>query len=89
VEASATLLLVNALASVIGPVAAATVTDHFGMASLFLYTATVHLGLAVFALARIRVAAAPMQREPFEPMPQQASPAALQFDPRRDRPELA
>jgi hypothetical protein len=46
----------------------------------------VHLGLAAFALARIRVAAPPMQREPFEPMPQQASPAALQFDPRRDRP---
>jgi MFS family permease len=89
VEASATLLLVNALASVVGPVGAATVTDHFGMRSLFLYTAAVHVGLAAFVLARIRMAAAPAQREPYEPMPQQASPTALELDPRRDQRELA
>jgi MFS family permease len=84
VEASATLLLINALASTVGPVIAAFVTDRFGMPTLFLYTAAVHVALAVFAVARIRMAGSPPHGEPFEPMPQQASPTALELDPRGD-----
>jgi len=87
VEASATLLLINAIASVAGPVIAATVTDRFGMPTLFLFTASVHLALAAFALGRIRMAASPPHRERYAPMPAQASPAALELDPRGDRPQ--
>ena len=82
VEASATLLLINAIASVIGPTLAATVTAEFGMSSLFLYTATVHLCLAGFAIVRIRTVASPLHQEHFAPMPQLASMAALELDPR-------
>jgi MFS family permease len=82
VEASATLLLINAIASVAGPTIAATVTDRYGMATLFLYTAAVHLALAAFVIARVRTAAPPPHGEPYEPMPAQASPTALELDPR-------
>jgi MFS family permease len=82
VEASATLLLINAIASVIGPTLAATVTAEFGMSSLFLYTAAIHLCLAGFAIVRIRMVASPLHQEHFAPMPQQASMAALELDPR-------
>jgi MFS family permease len=82
VEASATLLLINAIASVAGPTVAATVTDRYGMATLFLYTAAVHLALAAFVIARVRTAAPPPHGEPYEPMPAQASPTALELDPR-------
>ncbi len=84
IEASATLLLINALASTVGPVIAASVTDRFGMPTLFLYTAAVHVALAAFAVARIRMAGSPPHGEPFEPMPQQASPTSLELDPRGD-----
>jgi MFS family permease len=84
IEASATLLLINALASTVGPVIAASVTDRFGMPTLFLYTAAVHVALAVFAMVRIRMAGSPPHGEPFEPMPQQASPTSLELDPRGD-----
>jgi len=84
VEASATLLLINAVASAIGPVIAALVTARFGMDSLFLYTATIHVALLAFTLMRIGVTAKPEEatREPFEPVPQQSTPTALELDPR-------
>jgi len=85
VEASATLLLINAAASVAGPVIAASVTDRFGMPTLFLYTAAVHIGLAIFTFARIRAAASPPRGERYAPMPAQASPASLELDPRGER----
>jgi MFS family permease len=85
VEASATLLLINAAASVAGPVIAASVTDRFGMPTLFLYTAAVHIGLAIFTFARIRTAASPPRGERYAPMPAQASPASLELDPRGER----
>jgi MFS family permease len=85
VEASATLLLINAIASVAGPVIAASVTDRFGMPALFLFTASVHLALAAFALGRVRMAASPPHGERYAPMPAQASPAALELDPRGER----
>jgi MFS family permease len=87
VEASATLLLINAAASVAGPVIAASVTDRFGMPTLFLYTAAVHIGLAIFTFARIRIAASPPRGERYAPMPAQASPASLELDPRGERAE--
>ncbi|HEX3945453.1 MAG TPA: MFS transporter [Rhizomicrobium sp.] len=87
VEASATLLLINAAASVAGPVIAASVTDRFGMPTLFLYTAAVHIGLAIFTFARIRTAASPPHGERYAPMPAQASPASLELDPRGERAE--
>jgi hypothetical protein len=68
-------------------VIAASVTDHFGMPTLFLYTAAVHIGLAVFTFARIRTTASPPRGERYAPMPAQASPAALELDPRGERHE--
>jgi MFS family permease len=87
VEASATLLLINAAASVAGPVIAASVTDRFGMPTLFLYTAAVHISLAIFTFARIRTAASPPHGERYAPMPAQASPTSLELDPRGERHE--
>src|SRR5579871_5235315 len=79
VEASATLLLINALASVVGPVLGAAITGRFGMPALFLYTAAVHLVVTVFTV--IRAASDPAGskegREHYIPVPQLASPSAL------------
>jgi MFS family permease len=85
VEASATLLLINAIASVIGPVIASQVIAQFGNAALFLYVAVVHVCLAIFAIARIRMVRPAEQQQPYVPMPQQASPAELTLDPRGER----
>jgi len=84
VEASATLLMINAVASVFGPPIAALVTARAGMSALFLFTAAVHLLLLVFTLARIGVKESPPEetREPYAPVPQNASPAVLELDPR-------
>jgi MFS family permease len=84
VEASATLLMINALASCFGPTFAAIVIDHYGTASLFLYTAAIHIAMFVFTVARLRVRATWIgeTKDRFEPMPQQGSPAGLELDPR-------
>ena len=84
VETSATLLMINSLASVFGPTLGALVTDRFGTASLFLYTAAIHTAMAVFTVVRLRMrdAAHAENREKFEPMPAQSSPAELELDPR-------
>ncbi|HET7336165.1 MAG TPA: MFS transporter [Rhizomicrobium sp.] len=84
IEASATLLLINAVASVLGPTIAALITAHTGTAYLFVYTAAVHLALAAFTLARLRTMDAPPEetREPFAVVLPQASPVALELDPR-------
>jgi MFS family permease len=84
VEASATLLLINAIAAVMGPILAALVTDRMGIAWLFVYTAAIHIALAVFAIARIAVKAPPADemREPFEPMPEAGSAVSIELDPR-------
>jgi MFS family permease len=82
-EASATLLMVNALAAVAGPTLAAVVTSFAGMSSLFFYTAAVHVLMVVFTLTRIAVKRAPADesREAYVAVPQ-ASTAALDLDPR-------
>jgi MFS family permease len=91
IEASATLLLINALASVVGPTLAALVMTVAGTASLFFYSAAINLGLAAFTLARIAFAKpSPNQtHERFEPMPEQSSPTALELDPRGQEHEAA
>ncbi len=84
VEASATLLLLNALASVVGPTFAAFVMARGGTAALFVVTAATHVALAVFAIIRIRIKEPPPDetREPFASLPHQASPGSLELDPR-------
>ena len=76
--------MVNALASCFGPTLAAVVMDHFGTASLFLYTATIHAAMTVFVVWRLysRDALIGETRDKFEMMPQQGSPAGLELDPR-------
>ena len=83
-EASATLLMVNALASVAGPMLAAIVTAMAGMWTLFLYTAAIHVAMVLFTLQRIAVARAPAEesRELFVAVPQQGSATSLELDPR-------
>ncbi|HEY7978953.1 MAG TPA: MFS transporter [Rhizomicrobium sp.] len=92
VEASATLLLINAIASAFGPVLGALVTSRFGTSSLFLYTAAFHLAMLAFTLVRIgaKETAPEGLREPFEPMPPQAaSPGMVELDPRAPEQKLA
>lgn len=90
VETSATLLMINSLVSVLGPTLAATVTRVWGMGTLFLYTAAIHAALALFTLVRLSQRAAPAleHHERFEPLPEQASPAASELDPRSQEPDL-
>jgi len=89
VETSATLLLINSIASVLGPTLAATVMDAFGARSLFFFTAAVHVLMLGFTAVRVGRKSAPPEefRERFEPVPHESSPAALELDPRK--PETA
>jgi MFS family permease len=84
VESSATLLLINSLASVLGPTIAAGLMDAYGARTLFLFTAAAHLAMTVFTVVRLRQKGAPGEeyREKFEPLPHQASPSSLELDPR-------
>jgi MFS family permease len=84
IEASATLLMINALASVAGPTIAAIVTAHAGLASLFFYTATIHVLMAVLTVMRIKAkdAAFDAVREQFVALPQLATPREAELDPR-------
>jgi len=84
VESSATLLLINSIASVLGPTFAATVMDTYGARSLFFFTAAVHVSMLAFTLVRLRLKEAPSDefREKFMPVPNQASPTSLELDPR-------
>ena len=88
VEASATLLLINALASVVGPILGAAITVRFGMPALFFYTAAVHVVMTIFTVLRAR-STGPIREghKHYVPVPQLASPGALELDPRG--PELA
>lgn len=86
VEASATLLLINSIASVIGPTFAASVMDALGARSLFFFTAAVHTTMLIFTVIRLTQKRAAPSQERFEPLPQEASPAAMELDPRKERP---
>ena len=84
IEASAALLMLSSLASVIGPPVAAAVMGYAGTASLFLCTATVHAAMAVFTVVRLRIkdAAPSAHHAAYKPVPQQSSPIASELDPR-------
>jgi MFS family permease len=84
VESSATLLMLNALAAIIGPVLASQVTTHFGIAWLFVYTAAIHVLFSSFVIVRLFVKAPPAEetRERFEPMPEAGSAISIELDPR-------
>ena len=58
--------------------------EHFGTASLFLYTAAIHVSMLVFVVVRLQTREALIgeTRDKFEMMPQQGSPAGLELDPR-------
>jgi len=83
VEASAALLMLSSLASVVGPLIAAVAMRAFGPGALFLYTAGIHTAMAGFTLVRLRLKDAPsIHHERFEPAPAQATPVAAELDPR-------
>lgn len=84
VETSATLLLINSLASVFGPTLAAVVMGFFGTSALFFYTAAIHVAMAVFTILRIGLRDAPTGEHhgKFEAQPQQGTPASAELDPR-------
>jgi MFS family permease len=84
VEASATLLLINSIASVIGPTLAAAVMDGFGAPALFFFTAAVHGSMLVFTLVRLTQKGGADTREKFSPLPHESSLASLELDPRKD-----
>jgi MFS family permease len=84
VESSATLLMLNALAAVVGPLIAGFLTDRMGIAWLFVYTAGIHVLFSAFVLTRLAIKSPPPDenRERFEPMQEAGSPLALELDPR-------
>jgi MFS family permease len=84
VEASASLLLVNGLASVAGPIFGASITALFGQPALFFYTAAIHFSMMLYAVWRIAIArGVPSdRREVYVPVPQQGSAQSLELDPR-------
>jgi MFS family permease len=86
VETSATLLLINSLASVLGPTVAALAMGRFGTQALFYYTASIHIAMAAFAIARIAVRDAPSAEHHarYEAQPQQGTPASAELDPRAE-----
>lgn len=63
VEAASGLLLVYAAGAVVGPMLAAASMDHFGNEALFLFTASVHGSLVLFAIFRMCWRRAPAQDE--------------------------
>ena len=83
VEASAGLLMINAAASIPGPLLASFVIATAGPYSLFLYTAIIHAAMAFYAFTRMRLKEpAPAEtRDLFTPVPH-GSPAVLPLDPR-------
>jgi len=66
VSIAATILLVNALGSVIGPLIASPMMASLGPRSLFLFTAVVQVMLAGFVLYRTRVSQAPVAKTAFD-----------------------
>jgi MFS family permease len=84
VETSATLLMINSLASVSGPVLAAAAMQVFGTGALFFYTAALHAAMACFAALRITMkdAVPAADRERFQAIPPQVTQAEAVLDPR-------
>ena len=84
VAASSALLLLYGVGAIIGPFIASLVMQELGGWSLFLYTATVYLLLAVFGLFRTtrRTAVPPDEQAGFVAVPRPASAVVYHLDPR-------
>lgn len=84
VEAGAALLTAYAIGAAIGPIGGAMLLARFGPASVFLFTAGVHLALVLFALYRMtrRAPVPAAEQAPFVAMPQDATPQVFALDPR-------
>ena len=54
VETAAGLFIASASGSIIGPLIASTMMEHFGAPTLFLYTATVYAALIAYIVVRLR-----------------------------------
>jgi MFS family permease len=63
VEVACGLLLVYALGAVIGPILASVFMRVIGAGGLFAFTATIHLGIIVYAVHRLRTRATPPLQE--------------------------
>lgn len=61
VETAEGLFVASASGSVIGPLIAASLMDHYGAPTLFLFNAAVHIALAAYVFIRVRVRSAPAQ----------------------------
>lgn len=79
------LLLVNGIASVIGPLIAALAVETAGRAGLFGFTAVVHGAMALFTIYRLRQRSLPpdVQKTDFVAMPSTA-PVRADIDPRAE-----
>ena len=55
VETAAGLFIASASGSIIGPLIASTMMEHFGSGKLFLYTAIVHVALVAYIIFRLRM----------------------------------
>lgn len=62
VELSAALMFLYAIGAIASPLIASTLIAWFGPASMFVFIATIHLGLLAFGLLRMRVRPAPADR---------------------------
>jgi MFS family permease len=54
VETAEGLFVASASGSIVGPLVASALMDHFGAQTLFLFNAGVHVALAIYVLARVR-----------------------------------
>ncbi|HEY0107249.1 MAG TPA: MFS transporter [Rhizomicrobium sp.] len=85
VETSATLLMINSLASVSGPTLAALAMGWFGTSALFFYTAAIHAAMAGYTILRMGAKEAAPSRGRYESvlLPQLSTPGEAVLDPRR------
>jgi dipeptide/tripeptide permease len=55
VETAEGLFVASASGSIIGPLIASSLMDHYGASTLFLFNAAVHSALAVYVFVRVRM----------------------------------
>ncbi len=86
VTLAAGLLLLYGVGAVLGPIIAPLAMNAFGPKALFIHTAVIYAGLAVFGLFRVvmRDAAPSANRETYVSVPR-TSPTIFEIDPRAER----
>ena len=92
VSVSSNLLLLFGLGAIIGPIAAALLKQQFGAGSLFLYTAGIHVLVALTVLYRMTRRSPPPQQAGYDDLPISATPAVFELalpdaSPGQDGPE--